>query len=70
MMVAIVPLPENDALLTTMILIDPATLVLAAIIAPEMRLPWVTAGDARAAVSYFRVISIPDTPSMLFPWMV
>jgi hypothetical protein len=69
-MVAIVPLPEKDALLTMAILIDPAVVVLAANIAPDTRLPWVTDGDPREAVLYVRVISIPATPSMLLPWMV
>ena len=43
--VAIWPLPERDLVLMMAILMLPGLLVLAAISAPEIRLPWVTLGD-------------------------
>ena len=50
-MVTTAPLPEKEGGLAMAILMEPGLLVLAARIAPEMRLPWFTDGEAMAELS-------------------
>jgi len=49
------------------ILMDPGMFVLATIIAPEMRLPWLTDGEERVALLYVTVRSTVAMPSMALP---
>lgn len=49
------------------ILIDPGNDVLAASIAPEIRLPWVTVGVESEAESYVMLSWMPETPSIPEP---